>query len=289
MRKHIALVAPSSRVSEENTKFTKNYFETLGMKVTAPEDLFGEDLLCAHQDKVRLFHLKSAFEDPSVDVIWLLMGGYGLGRLMPDLFHIPRPKKEKLFIGFSDGTALHIFLNQVWNWPTLHGIGALQAARQVVDVTSIKKTLQFVNEGLSSYQPPSLSPLNKKAKKINKLTGLVVGGNLCLLQTSIGTRWQAQTEGKILFLEDVDERGYRIDRMLIHLQQAGLFDRVKAIVLGDFTKGEEKDGSSLVVPVLERFAHSIDVPVFSLRGCGHGKENLPLPFNIELTFPVLSV
>lgn len=284
--KHIHLIAPSYSVSEQSIKLTKTYFENLGMEVTVPPDLLGEDLLCANKDEIRLAHLKAALNDTSADAIWLLQGGYGLTRIIHELFHMEKPKKEKLFIGCSDGTALHVFLNQVWNWPTLHGPGASTIAKQKVSPQTIEAVLHIARQSLSSYTPPTLKPFNRKAREVTSLFGTLIGGNLCLLQCGIGTNWQLDSSGKILFFEDVDERGYRVDRMLVHLQQAGILEKAKAIIFGDFVGGKEADGSSLIMPVLKKFADSINLPVFSLPGCGHGDENFPLLFNRELEFRV---
>ena len=282
--KHIYLIAPSYPFPKEDVQLTKSYFEDLGMQVTAPHDLLGEDLLCANRDEIRLSHLQQALSDPTVDIIWLLYGGYGLTRLMPDLLKMKKPEKEKLFIGYSDGTALHVFLNQMWGWPSLHGVTAQQLSKARVGLQTIESTLQIIREGLHSYCPPPLHPFNERAQKLSSLSGMVIGGNLSLVKCSLGTDWQINTNGKILFLEDVCERGYSIDRMLIHLQQADIFEDVKAILLGDFVKGEEPDGRSLIPAVLEHFAEQCPIPVFRLPGYGHGEENLPLPFLSNLLF-----
>ena len=121
---------------------------------------------------------------------------------------------------------------------------------------------------------------------MTSLSGKLIGGNLCILQCGIGTNWQLDPSDKILFFEDIDERGYRVDRMLMHLQQANILEKAKAIIFGDFVGGKEPNGTSLILPVLQRFADSIDLPVFSLPGCGHGPENFPLPFNVPLEFEV---
>ncbi len=120
-----------------------------------------------------------------------------------------------------------------------------------------------------------LQPLNDKP--INNIQSRIIGGNLCLIQTSIGTFWQLDTRKKIVFLEEVNERGYKIDRMLEHLRQAGLFEDIHALLLGDFIKGEELSATSLVEPVLQRFAKSCAFPVLRCPGVGHGFRNHPLP------------
>ncbi len=284
MTKHISLIAPSYAFPQEEADASQTYFKNLGLKVSMPTDLLGEDLLCANQDDKRLFYLQNALEDSSVDLIWMLGGGYGLTRLMPALLSMKKPEKEKLFIGFSDGTALHTFLNQNWNWPTLHGTGARQMALKRVGDKTIEATLRMMRDGLETHCPHPLKPLNKKAQEFGPLSGIVTGGNLCLLACSLGTPWQINPAGKILFLEDVFERGYSLDRMLVHLEQASIFKDVKALILGDFTGGQEEDGRSLVWPVLERFSNRNEMPVFHLPGYGHGAENFPLPFNINLHF-----
>lgn len=286
---HVSLIAPSFPVPAEDVELTKQYLQNQGFQVTVPHDLLGEDLLCAHQDDVRFSHLQEALLDASIDVIWLLRGGYGLTRLIPSLLKMEKPKKEKLFIGFSDGSVLHQFLTQKWGWVSLHGPGANQLSRAKVSPFTIDATLKWVHEGISTYSTPLLYPMNDAARQMRSLAGALTGGNLCLVTCSLGTPWQIESADKILFLEDIDERGYRVDRMLMHLDQAHVLENTKAIIFGDFVGGKEADGTSLILPVLRRFAQAARIPIFSLPGCGHGKENFPLPFNSPLVFSVGSV
>jgi muramoyltetrapeptide carboxypeptidase len=138
------MIAPSGSFPKEDVALTRSYFEAQGMKVTIPEDTLGEDLLCANQDSKRLLHLKNALTDPTVGAVMMLRGGYGLTRLIPNLLQLNKPKKEKLFIGFSDGTALHIVLNQKWGWPSVHGPGASQIAKLAVGPGTIGATLRMI-------------------------------------------------------------------------------------------------------------------------------------------------
>lgn len=283
--KHLYLIAPSWSVPVEKVNLTKAYLESLGRKVTLSADLFGEDLLCANTDALRFSHLKEALTSDA-DEIMAIIGGYGLTRLMPALLSLPKPDKAKVMYGFSDITALHIFLNQFWNWPTVHGPCGVGLINEKANKVSISRTLRIMNEGLSAYELPELIPLNSAATRFTDILGEVVGGNLCLVQTSLGTPWQLNTTDKILFLEDVSERGYRIDRMLNHLEQAGLFQRVKAVLFGEFTKGEEPSGLNLVGDVLQEFAKNVSFPIFQLPGCGHGHQNYPIPFNFAVNLKV---
>ncbi|MCE3230640.1 MAG: mccF [Alphaproteobacteria bacterium] len=187
--KHLFLIAPSSAIPAEKVLLMQSYFEPLGRKVTVPPDLFGEDLLCANTDALRFKHLKDALVSEA-DEIMMIIGGYGLTRLMPELLSLEKPRKVKTLYGFSDATALHIFLNQVWDWPSVHGPVGLQLSEQRVDVDSIERTLRILKDGLSAYSLPELIPLNALAQDIKTVSGKVVGGNLCLIQTSLGTPWQ---------------------------------------------------------------------------------------------------
>ena len=283
--KHLYLIAPSWPISLEKVNLIKAYLESLGRKVTLPVDLFGEDLLCANTDAERFSHLKEALTSDA-DEIMAIIGGYGLTRLMPELLSLPKPTKAKVMYGFSDITALHIFLNQFWNWFTVHGPCGVGFIKEKVDKVSVARTLRIMNEGLSAYELPELIPLNTVATSYTDILGKVVGGNLCLVQTSLGTPWQLNTTDKIFFLEDVSERGYRIDRMLNHLDQAGLFQGVKAVLFGEFTKGEDPSGLNLVGDVLQEFAKAAIFPVFQLQGCGHGLQNYPIPLNFTVNLKV---
>jgi muramoyltetrapeptide carboxypeptidase len=285
--KQTYLIAPSSNIAPDMVAKTKTYFESLGRKVILPDDTFGKDLLCANSDEMRFKHLKDALLSDADEIV-NIKGGYGLTRLLPKLMTLSKPAKMKTMYGISDATALHIFLNQIWDWPTVHGPAGGQLSEQRVDDDSIERTIRILEEGLSAYKLPSLVPMNAIAKNMESLDGRVVGGNLTIVQTSVGTPWQLQTKGKILFFEDVQERGYRIDRMLHHLHHAGLFEGVKAVLFGDFIKGEEPNGISIIWDVLGRFADEVDFPIFQLPGCGHGVQNYPIPFNYDVHLTVTS-
>lgn len=113
---------------------------------------------------------------------------------------------------------------------------------------------------------------------VTKIESKVVGGNHVLVEISIGTLWEVNAEGRILFLEDVGEVPFRIERSLDHMKQAGIFNGVVAVVFGDFAKTDADSNANLTNVVLKRFAESVSFPVFRVTGIGHGAVNLPLPF-----------
>ena len=275
---HIEIIAPASRCSDGLLSEINSLLSSWHLNCTVSDDIFGPDLLCANTDEIRFESLKRALLNPDTKAILCARGGYGCMRLIPELEKITPPTTPKLFIGMSDITALNLFLQQKWHWPVIHGALALDkfSPAAIDDI----KALMFGNDEQIQFQG---IPLNAAAKKSHTIQSSVTGGNLCLIQTSIGTSWQLNGRDKIILLEEIGERGYRVDRMLAHLEQAGIFKDATAILLGDFIGGEEADGQSLVQPVLERFAAQCALPVVQVKGIGHGRDNLAIPLGTSAT------
>ncbi len=286
----IDIVAPASPSPLEGLNNGIRWIEENGFTARVPENLIKPDVFFASSLKNQLEQLKIAIYSDS-KMIWSLRGGYGSMRLIPFMKKWKKPKAPKLFMGFSDVTALHLFFGQQWGWPTIHGRNVSSMSPEKIfkdrkEVTSIllgkKEILEFKN----------LKPLNDLAKKAVTIKGQVTGGNLKLLQTSLKTSWELDASGKILFMEDVGERGYAIDRMLEQLWQAGIINKgPRALVLGDFSEGTEKDGRDLTGIALKRLADRAPYPVFKGMKCGHGDINFSLPFNTnaELSKRTLTV
>ncbi len=278
----IDIVAPSSASSTKDLNNALKFVEKLGLIPRAPRDLLGRDLLCANTDEKRFLHLKKAFLSPDSKIVWSLRGGYGALRLLPALNRLRKPAQKKLFIGYSDTTAIHHFLNTKWNWPSLHAtmleeLGRGEAGRR--EVKDLTTTLYGLD---TKFIYKNLKPMNTLAARASFLKSRVVGGNLAILTSTLGTPWGFQARGKILVLEDIGERGYRVDRMLVHLAQAGAFDGVQALIFGDFVGGEENRGDDCVYlwqDVQKRFAKEAKFPVFKGLPFGHGAFQRPMPFN----------
>lgn len=242
------------------------------------DDLLGSDLLCANSGDKRFQQLKNALFSTDSQAIWCLRGGYGCTRLIPSLLKLSAPEKSKLFIGFSDITALHLFLQQKWHWQTLHGPSLNQVTRLLIEHENINELKKLIFGQLSELIY-SLEPYTKPlSTSLDFIEAPLTGGSLSLVQTSLGTDWQIETKNKILFLEDVNEVAYRIDRMLQHLQQSGILSHVKAILLGDFTFSTKIEEEKKIQKVLERFANEQSFPVLRCPGIGHGRKNRSLPF-----------
>lgn len=280
----VIMVAPGSGVDPKRIEALNN----LGLPIQTPPDILESAIpYHANTDQKRLSLLKAALfnRDPKT-IVWTLRGGYGSSRLINKLQGLKKPKHPKYFIGFSDNTALHLFLSQEWGWKTIHGSGLNSLLQPEQDPQNFLKIAEIIHN-----QKPTeindLEPLNAKAQKLliknaKPITAKLTGGNLTLLANSIGTPWQIQTKGKILFIEETSEKGYAVDRSLYHLKQAGLFKGVKAIVLGDFEEDTHPDQDNIRF-ALQRFAIETTVPVFKSQQFGHGITNYPLIYGSKGT------
>ena len=277
----VDIIAPGFATPKEDLAIVTDVLTHWDLIPRIPKDIYGTDLICANSDEKRFSLLKYALYNQESKAVWAIKGGYGSARLIPDLSALPPPAQVKLFMGFSDITALHLFLQTRWHWQTLHSAGPPRHANsELVNSTHIKelKNIIFGRQKTIQYD---LEPLNNMAQDCATIDAIITGGNLSLVQTSIGTLWQVDAVDKILFMEEVNERAYRIDRMLNHLKQANIFNKVKAILLGDVTGGQEANGTSLVKPILSRFAAENRFPVFACPGIGHDKINRSLPLGVK--------
>lgn len=279
----VDIIAPGYGCPPEMLLAAKVFLESIGLVARVPEVMFGEDPFCSHKDEERLRHLYEALANPHSKALWCIRGGYGSARLISGLNKLPIPQYVKLLIGFSDITALHLFVQQHYGWPTLHaGVLSQFCGRKPEDAT-VKAINAILYGAEKELLFEALVPLNAAAAEPRAIVATVTGGNLSLIQTSIGTSWQLEGKGKIMVIEEVGERGYRIDRMLTHISQSVLLEEVQAVMIGDITEDDEKDGRRLGDIAVMRFAESCAVPVLRCPGIGHGVLNHPLPLGTDVT------
>lgn len=269
----IEIIAPASRCTDQRLADIKDLMSSWQLNCLIADDIFGKDIICANTDEIRFLYLKNALQNPQTKAVICARGGYGSMRLIPQLTKVVPPESPKIFVGMSDITALQLFLQQQWQWPTIHG--ALAIDKFSPESIAALKSILFGD--VEQVEFSEIVPLNKFAEKNQVINTSVTGGNLCLIQSGIGTVWQMNGRDKIILLEEVGERGYRVDRMLEHLRQANIFNDAAAILLGDFIEGEEPDGTSKIQSVLNRFADSCEIPVMQITGIGHGYTNFPIP------------
>lgn len=278
----VDIIAPASHSPLHRFEEGVEWVKSAGLIPRIQEGMIQTDLFFAAPLEVQLEQLKYALYSDS-KAIWCLRGGYGSMRLIPHLLKMRPPKRPKLFIGFSDITSLHLFFSQNWKWPVIHGRTISQMDRNLSDTPDRKLLTDIIYGKKSNYTFKNLIPLNGPALEKEVIEASITGGNLRIVQSSLGTDWELKAKRKILFLEDVSERGYSIDRMLEQMLQAKLIDKgLAAVVFGDFTEGKERDGGDLTIKALERFAEKVPYPVLRGLPAGHHHEhNFPVPFNTK--------
>ncbi len=300
----IMFIAPAKYLDEPRVQLAKRRLEECGFNVRFPKTLFRKHGYLAGSDQQRAAEVMAAFNDPEVDAVFPGTGGYGTTRIVDDLDYDAIRRHPKVFIGFSDITALHIAINQKTGLVTFHspvpewGLGipdnlqrwaahwfwrALLAKEYGNDrgyMILAKPTPQQIAEskGLYADVPPAVTLVPGTAR------GRLIGGNLSVVHALMGTPFEIQTAGKILFLEDVGEAPYRIDRMLSTLKLAGKFDHVAGVILGCFTrrKGEQPwDDDWSMNDVLADYFANLGVPVLEQFPVGHVPFNTTLPIGVE--------
>ncbi len=278
----VDIIAPGWSVTPEVLKSSLEFLESWNLKARLPKNLFKKNLIASNTDETRWSHLQAALMAKDSKVIWCLRGGYGSIRLVPNLAKMKKPLKTKLLIGISDITSLHNFFNHQWQWPSLHGALLDRIGQKGKVAPSIQKEMKQILWGKSQEVIfKKLKPVNKAAEKVRRIKASIVGGNLATLQPTLGTPYEFDLKNKFLFLEDIGERGYKLDRMLVHFQQAGKLKDCKGILLGHFTGGDEPQGGSFVKKALLSWANESKIPVFSGMESGHDVNLRPVPFMTE--------
>jgi muramoyltetrapeptide carboxypeptidase len=280
----IDIIAPAGRFDASIVVNIQAFLQAKGWQARCSADLLGPHDFLANSDAQRFSQLAQALQSSDSDIIWCARGGHGTTRLISDLLALPSPPKVKLLVGFSDISALHLVLNQQWHWPSLHAPMARQVALGLSDERDVDALLKLWQEGVDHYVLHDLQPQNTAALSVTELTGVTVGTCLSLLQVSLATSWQVDALDKILLIEDINEPAYRLDRLLTHLSNAGIWQQARAIVLGDFIEyGAPLLEQQKLARVLREFSQAQTVPVFALTGFGHGLRNKPIPLGLKAT------
>ncbi len=241
----------------------------------------------AGTDDERLADLNAAFADSAIDAVWCIRGGYGSTRILHRVDYAALAKRPKAVIGFSDITALLAAITAVTGIVTFHG----PTARAPMPAFSRRHFEQVLAAaapaGRLGRLPPPADVLVPRDDRIVTLTGgraegPLIGGNLSLLQCLLGTPYLPALDGAILFLEDVGEDLYRVDRMLSHLRLAGLLDRLAGVAVGRFTemKRTGADGALGFDEVLASFFGPLGIPAAYGFPIGHIDRQWTLPLGV---------
>lgn len=274
----IQIVAPASCFDREAFLRGVERIKSWGFQVRYREDIFARKRYLAGEDERRLEELQQALSDPAIKAVFVARGGYGSGRLLPALEKYSPPRAPKILLGYSDISSLLIFAQQKWGWVTFHGP---VVAKDIGDRLG-EAGQAILKQVLTDPKPLGcLKPEGMVALHPGKAQGPLVGGCLSLINCTLGTPYQLKTEGCILYLEDVGELLYSLDRMLTHLRQAGLFNKVRGLIIGPLK--DAHDSPEVIQEMLRDVLGDLAVPILSGFPSGHTDDSWTIPLGVAVT------
>ncbi len=270
----IGIAAPAGPFDSQTFLRGTRILEAKGFEVYVPQGLLEANGYLAGSDEHRAEFVNQLFADKSVDAIVCARGGYGSLRILHLLDYDAVAKNPKIFIGFSDITALLTVLCDRCGLVTFHGpvLTSLADADEITKVSLFHTVSSDIKLEIEVSEGITLSP--------GAGSGILYGGNLNTLCHLVGTPFAPSLADKILFLEDRAEALYRIDRMLIQMKLAGCFKGLAGIVLGSF---EDCGPADEIFKIINEIFSDYHVPILAGMNAGHGNPNLTLPMGIEAT------
>lgn len=283
----VALVAPASAASEREIANSEFTLRGMGLVPRTGANAGARSGYLAGTDAQRAADINAAFADETVKAIFAVRGGWGGARLLPLLDWEMIRRNPKLFVGYSDNTALHLAIAQKAGFPTLHSPNAASPWPRSsweslwrLAFAGATPVLGGADEEPELAQGPQGRTIREGTAK-----GRLLGGNLTVLSTLMGTPWVPDFDGAILFLEDVNEAEYRIDRMLQQLQLAGALGRVSGVVFGRCRScaSDEPDYAGFTLDeVLDQHLAPLGIPAFVGSNIGHHRGQLALPHGAKV-------
>ena len=275
----VVILSPSGKIEAQWVEGLKAVLESYGLVVSVSEHALCAKGRFAGTDDERIQDLQEAINDAEVKAIFCSRGGYGLARIIDQIDFSALKSNAKWIVGFSDITALHNALSRV-GVASIHGIMAKHITLKAEGLENLMSML-FGNE--VSYEI-SAHELNK----IGEASGELVGGNLSVLYGLRGTPFDIDYRGKILFIEDLGERLYHIDRMVQNLRLGGVFEQIVGLVVGQFTDIDEDDSFfGGVYGVIRDAVKDYNIPVCFNFPAGHVDNNQPLKMGANYKLEVL--
>ncbi len=280
----IRIVSPAGKVKEDYVLPAVEWLQNQGYKVELGKHVFANHFQFAGTDKQRLEDLQTALDDPETAAIICSRGGYGTVRIIDKINFKNFQNHQKWLVGFSDITILHACMNNL-GVATIHGAMPRyffdENGNQNENLNTLMKLLtgEKVNYSIETAQ----------TGRYGKVSGELIGGNLSIISSLQGTKYEIDTAGKILFLEDIDEFLYHTDRMIHQLKLSGKLDNLAGLILGDFTdmKDNESPFGKSVHEIVQDAVEEFSYPVCFGFPAGHDKKNLALAFGKTWELEVL--
>ncbi len=268
----VAIIAPSGILKnrDREVKQAADLLKSWDLNVVVGKHVFKQADHFAGTDEQRCEDLQNAMDNPSISAIWCARGGYGTVRILDKIDYTQFKKHPKWLIGYSDITALH---NQMHN-EGIQSLHALMCVSLTKDLEEIKETVDSFKETIFG-KPRDYTLEGSTYNREGSTKGQLVGGNLTMLHTMLGSKDSIDTSGKILFIEEIGEYKYHIDRMLQSMKRAGYFDKLKGLIVGDMSKLRKNTtlwGTSVEQLILDALSE-YDFPIAFNMPAGHEKDN----------------
>lgn len=277
----IALIAPAGAIFNQShiSKIEKRLAE-LGFKTVKGETLYQQTGYLAGSDEFRTKELHQFFEDKNVNAILAMRGGWGCARILDHLDYDLIKRNPKIIMGYSDITSLLIAITEKTGLITYHGPVGYSSWKEF-STKQVFNTL--VNGLLHTMTNPVDYKKDLKTLTSGKAQGELIGGNLTVLVSMIGTTHEPSWQNKILFIEETGEEPYRIDRLLWQLKQANVFNQISGVIIGAFTKcnPDEPTQSFSLAEVLDQHFKEVSFPVYKGATIGHIIPKFTLPIGLK--------
>ena len=283
---NIGVISPSYWVAENVLKNTAEIFSSRNFHLTFGKSIKAKEGPFAGPPELRADDLNNMFSDPNIDAIFCARGGYGANRVLPLLNYDMIKENPKIFIGYSDITACLTSITQKTEIITFHGPMLVSYKHGFIDYNFDQMMKALTRTENIVISPPEES--DPHILKEGTAKGPLWGGNLSLVMNRLGTDGQINTTGCILFLEDLDEYLYSFERMLVHLQTAGVFNNINGLIIGELIDMKEQEisfGKSTDDIVME-ICGALDIPIVTNFPCGHGKYQATLPISLPIELEV---
>jgi muramoyltetrapeptide carboxypeptidase len=276
----VGILATARKIDIATIQPAITLLESWGLHVIVGKTVGREENQLAGPDWFRATDLQEMLDNPKIKAIWAAKGGYGTVRIVDRVDFTKFKKKPKWIVGFSDVTVLHSHINNM-NIQTLHAMMAISAKTASPEaIETLRKSL--FGEKISYTIPPH--PFNQNGKA----TGELVGGNLSVLYSIIGSESQFDYNGKILFIEDLDEYLYHIDRMMMNLKRGGHLNGLKALIIGGMTSMNDNDipWGKDALQIIQDVMKDHKFPIIYNFPAGHIKDNRALKFGQVISVEV---
>ncbi|MFT5818961.1 MAG: muramoyltetrapeptide carboxypeptidase [Crocinitomix sp.] len=279
--KKIRLVSPAKHIDQHEVDFAENFLTDSGFDVEVGTYALGVHNYFSGTVEERLSDFQYALNDPTVDVILCTRGGYGAVQLVDQLDFSGFMAHPKLIIGYSDITVFHEHIPKNFNLPTIHATAPLNFSENTFE--SLSSLVNAINGKTNNYEIESHS-LNI----LGEIAAPLTGGNLAIIHSMLGTNSEADYEGKILFIEDVGEAVYSIDRMFYALKKAGKLAQISGIIVGGLSnmKDSEVPFGCSVEEVIQQHIAPLNIPLCFNFPAGHMLDNRALIIGQKATLSV---